>query len=414
MAIFLLFKAKKAQIGEIRHRINGPHKKIGTNKWVLVKKVGSKWVLVDKKSKKKKPVLRVKKPAKDSGVMPYVDIDDIRPEKQIRTKFDEESIKDLSGSIAENGLIQPITVRPDKKNPGKYTIIAGERRWRAMQKLKEIGQLPEGKPHISGDKTNVVIMDVSDKDKDRLQGIENLQRVDNTPMEVAKWATKMIDAHGYNQSQLAIELGKSPKYVSDHLKLNNLDSKVQGLLEKKAITKKHAILLTDMSVNDQLKWSNKIVQGSWTAKHFERELRIHDAKQKEQAFFTKEEGMTTEQLSAHERLKEMNQEPDRLRDKFQRFFEKQVGFVNSFLDEDGVDLSSLGLIATGNLDISMKHLESLQGAISNIMSKMKQKRYEMNVPGLFKSSTLKNIKMNIEYKKLCNMYKRLKMYQKEI
>lgn len=422
MAVFLLIKAKRAQIGEVRHRKNGPHKKVGPNKWLPVKKVGGKWVL-KKKQPKKRLVKKItkketKKSSEELGSLKVVKLSDIRAVEQQRKKFDIEETKGLAISIHKDGLLQSPVVRPDPKNPGKYIIISGERRFRAMKMLEKMGKLPTHKDSLVRDDNVTVKVTTTDDPEtvSRIQFIENIQREQLTTMETAKAIKEQVDKYDKTFAELAVAAGKKPGWIADHYKLTKLDPKISHLLEKNAINKSHGLILSSMPAPEQLKWAKKTLHGNWSAKHLAREIRIQEAKKKEQAFFTEEEGMTKEQLSAHEKLKELNKDPDKLRTKFQKFFERQVAFIKTFLDEDEVGLSALGLAATGHLDISLSHLQTIQDSIVEVMEKMKHKRYTLAAPTIFAKSakpvTIEEIKRKHAFIKLIKMFETLKNLSK--
>ena len=134
---------------------------------------------------------------------------EIEPDpEQPRKKFDEEALADLAASIQENGLLQPIAVRPKRIGTG-YLIIAGERRWRAAR-LAGLTEVP------------VLIKDVTDEQAAALALIENLQREDLDPIEVAEGCRQLIEKYGLTQETAAKRLGKSRSAVTNSLRLLGL------------------------------------------------------------------------------------------------------------------------------------------------------------------------------------------------
>lgn len=145
---------------------------------------------------------------------------------QPRKNFNEESLSALAQSITENGLLQPIAVRPKKAGPG-YTIIAGERRWRAAR--------------IAGlDEVPVIVKNVTDEQAAALALIENLQREDLDPIEVAEGCRRLIDQYGLTQEQAAMRLGKSRSAITNTLRLLGLPDDVRDAVRAGAITTGHA------------------------------------------------------------------------------------------------------------------------------------------------------------------------------
>ncbi len=145
---------------------------------------------------------------------------------QPRKNFNEEALSALAQSITENGLLQPIAVRPKKAGPG-YTIIAGERRWRAAR--------------IAGlDEVPVIVKNVTDEQAAALALIENLQREDLDPIEVAEGCRRLIDQYGLTQEQAAMRLGKSRSAITNTLRLLGLPDDVRDAVRAGAITTGHA------------------------------------------------------------------------------------------------------------------------------------------------------------------------------
>ena len=144
---------------------------------------------------------------------------------QPRKTFDDETLAELSASIAEHGLLQPIAVRP--KPSGGYLIVAGERRWRASR-MAGLTEVP------------VVIKDVSDEQAMELALVENLQREDLDPVEEAAGIRELMTRCGLTQEQAAQKLGKSRSALANSLRLLSLPETVLELLKSGFITIGHA------------------------------------------------------------------------------------------------------------------------------------------------------------------------------
>ena len=142
---------------------------------------------------------------------------------QPRIEFDKETLKDLTESIKERGIIQPIVVRKKINENNLWQIIAGERRWRAAQKagLKEVP---------------VFIKDISDEQAAAIALIENIQREDLSPLEEAQGFKNLIENFSVTQEQLAKKLGKSRTYIANYLRLLTLPKNVKNLLQRKKIS----------------------------------------------------------------------------------------------------------------------------------------------------------------------------------
>jgi ParB family chromosome partitioning protein len=178
---------------------------------------------------------------------------------QPRRIFSEENILELAASLKQHGMAQPMVVRPKPGVAGEYEIIAGERRWRAAQRVP-MHEVP------------VVIQDIDDKTAMEIAIVENLQRVDLNPLEEAKAFQRLVDEYGYKHEQLATSLGKSRSHISNTLRLLQLPEKVQNSLLDGSLTMGHAralitadnpeemlaqILKNNLSVRDTEKLATK-------------------------------------------------------------------------------------------------------------------------------------------------------------
>ena len=146
---------------------------------------------------------------------------------QPRKYFSKENLEELSNSIKEQGVIQPIVVRPDKSSDGKYEIVAGERRWLASQNAG-LHEVP------------VVVVDVDDVKSLELSIVENVQRHDLNPIEEARGYQKLIDEFSYNQDKLSKFIGKSRSYIANSLRLLSLPHEVLLMVEQGNLSAGHA------------------------------------------------------------------------------------------------------------------------------------------------------------------------------
>lgn len=170
----------------------------------------------------------------ENGGVINVNINDIEPNReQPRKDFDEDALSELAESIAEHGLIQPIVVKPETN--GRYSIIAGERRWRACR-MAGLYEVP------------VVIKDAAPQELMELALIENLQREDLNAVEEALGYRSLIDAFGLTQEEVAKRMGKSRTAVTNALRLLNLTEDELQALRVGAISAGHARAL--LSVED--------------------------------------------------------------------------------------------------------------------------------------------------------------------
>mgnify|MGYP006092642219 CR=1 FL=1 len=162
-------------------------------------------------------------------------INDISRNKfQPRRYFSKQNLDELSNSIKEQGVIQPIIVRPDKASDGKYEIIAGERRWLASQNAG-LHEVP------------VVILDVDDAKSLEFAIVENVQRQDLNPIDEARGYDRLIKEFNYNQEKVSNFIGKSRSYIANSLRLLSLPNEILLMLESGDLTAGHARSLIGLS-----------------------------------------------------------------------------------------------------------------------------------------------------------------------
>jgi len=178
---------------------------------------------------------------------------------QPREKFDESEIADLIASIKSDGLLQPIVVR---EVDGKYELIAGERRFRAVKKLKKT-RIP------------ACILKVDDLSSAALSLIENLQRTDLNPVEESRGYESLMREFGLTQEKVSNRVGKSRAYVANALRLLQLDGKIQGFLASGDLSVGHAkVLLGLASETDRLSLARRIVSEGLSVRDAEKEVRV--------------------------------------------------------------------------------------------------------------------------------------------
>ena len=173
---------------------------------------------------------------------------------QPRKYFDEAALGELADSIAQHGIIQPLTVR--KLASGYYQIIAGERRWRAAR-LAGLKEVP------------VTVIEADDRKAAELAMIENLQREDLNPMEEAAGYRTLMDQYHMTQEEAANAVGKSRSAVANSLRLLDLDAAVQKLLGEGKLSAGHARALVPLSPALQIQASNAIIAGGLSVRQTE-------------------------------------------------------------------------------------------------------------------------------------------------
>ena len=164
---------------------------------------------------------------------------------QPRRQFAKESLEELTNSIKEQGVIQPIVVRPNKSSEGKYEIIAGERRWLAAQNAG-LHEIP------------VVILNVDDVKSLEFAIVENVQRQDLNPIEEARGYQRLVEDFNYNQEKLSKFIGKSRSYIANSLRLLSLPQEVHLMVEQGNLSAGHARSL--IGLNNSVDIARKIIQ----------------------------------------------------------------------------------------------------------------------------------------------------------
>jgi ParB family chromosome partitioning protein len=158
----------------------------------------------------------------------------VRNRFQPRKNFDKENLVELSNSIKERGVIQPIIVRESRDHNNEYAIIAGERRWLAAQNAG-LNELP------------VVIIEANDLKSLEFAIVENVQRHDLNSVEEANGYQRLIDDFGYDHEKVAKFIGKSRSHISNCLRLLTLPKEVIELIEKNNLSQGHAKVLVGLS-----------------------------------------------------------------------------------------------------------------------------------------------------------------------
>ena len=182
-------------------------------------------------------------------------ISDLSPNKyQPRKNFDEANLEDLTNSIKERGMIQPIIVRKSTNDKTKFEIIAGERRWLAAQRAG-LHNVP------------VVVTEADDLKSIEFAIIENVQRHDLNPLEEAQGYKRLIDEFSYDQEKVSKFIGKSRSYIANSLRILSLPEDVIKLIESQKLTAGHAKIL--VSLNNASFVANKIVENKLSVRQAE-------------------------------------------------------------------------------------------------------------------------------------------------
>jgi len=195
-----------------------------------------------------------------SNKVPISDI--LRNKFQPRKNFNKEQMDELTNSIKERGIIQPIIVR---KQSGKYEIVAGERRWQAAQNAG-LHEVP------------VVEIEADDLKSLELAIVENVQRDDLNPIEEANGYKRLIDEFNYDQDKVAKFIGKSRVHITNSLRLLSLPLEVIKLVEEKKLSQGHAKVL--VGLENSLQIAKKIVEKKLSVRQAENLVRIYKSPKK--------------------------------------------------------------------------------------------------------------------------------------
>ena len=191
-------------------------------------------------------------------------ISDLIPNKyQPRKIFDERNLEDLTNSIKERGMIQPIIVRKSNDDKSKYEIIAGERRWIAAQRAG-LHNVP------------IVITEADDLKSLEFAIVENVQRHDLNPLEEAQGYKRLIDEFFYDQEKVSKFIGKSRSHITNTLRLLTLPAEVIKLIEAQKLTAGHAKIL--VGLENAIFIANKIVERGLSVRQSENLVKIHKSK----------------------------------------------------------------------------------------------------------------------------------------
>ena len=173
---------------------------------------------------------------------------------QPREFFNETKLEELTNSIRKNGIIQPIAVRPKKSEPGKYEIIAGERRWLAAQKAG-LHEIP------------VTVLDLTDVESLEVAIVENIQRADLNSIEEAKGYKRLFEEFKYDHESISKLMSKSRSHISNTLRLLTLPEDVINMLEEGTLSSGQARPLIGISNASSI--AEEIVANNYSARKVE-------------------------------------------------------------------------------------------------------------------------------------------------
>lgn len=175
-----------------------------------------------------------------------IPIEEISPNPdQPRRAFAQEALQELSASIREKGIIQPLILRPDPEDQNRFQIVAGERRWRAAQ-MAQLHNVP------------AIVRDFNDTEVLEVAIIENIQRADLNAMEEAQGYRQLMDGFGHTQEQLAKAMGKSRSHLANMMRLLQLPEEIQTMVQAGQLSAGHARAL--LTASDPLDLARRAVR----------------------------------------------------------------------------------------------------------------------------------------------------------
>jgi len=214
-------------------------------------------------------------------------VSDLIPNKyQPRKNFDEAKLEDLTNSIKERGMIQPIIVRKSNNENSKFEIIAGERRWLAAQKAG-IHNVP------------VVITEADDLKSLEFAIVENVQRHDLNPLEEAQGYKRLIDEFSYDQEKVSKFIGKSRSHISNSLRILTLPNEVIRLIESNKLSTGHAKILVGLDNSSFV--ANKIIENKLSVRQAENFVQLFK-KKRQKSKITKDTNIIALELSVSNKI----------------------------------------------------------------------------------------------------------------
>ena len=236
---------------------------------------------------------------------------------QPRKNFDEVNLEDLTNSIKERGMIQPIIVRKSNNENSKFEIIAGERRWLAAQRAG-IHNVP------------VVITEADDLKSLEFAIVENVQRHDLNPLEEAQGYKKLIDEFSYDQEKVSKFIGKSRSYITNSLRILTLPAEVITLIERQKLTTGHAKILVGLENASFV--ANKIIEKKLSVRQAENFVQLFK-KKRQRSKITKDTNIIALELSVSNKIGLNVEIQNNKRNKGKITFEyKELDQLNKIID----------------------------------------------------------------------------------
>lgn len=211
-------------------------------------------------------------------------IEDLHPNpNQPRKTFDEQEMQELALSIQEHGIIQPLIVRPDPADSGKYQIVAGERRWRAAQ-MSQLHEVP------------ALVREFDENELLQVAIIENIQRSDLNPMEEALGYKQLMNRFGHTQLELSTAMGKSRSHLANVMRLLQLPDEIQDMVRDGRLSAGHARAL--LTADDAIGLARRAIAEDLSVRAVERAAKTPKVSNSGQSKATPEKDADTRALEA--------------------------------------------------------------------------------------------------------------------
>ena len=268
-------------------------------------------------------------------------VEDIIPNRfQPRLAFNEEGLKELSDSIKQHGVIQPLVLR---RLGNKYEIIAGERRYKAsvMAGLKTVP---------------AIISNIDDNQSAEIALVENIQRKNLTSIEEAKSYKNLLDRGYLNQTQLAEKMGVSQSTIANKLRLLNLTDEVQKALLEEKISERHARSLLSLPKEEQNEWLKKIITKRMTVRQLDLELKkLKKGDSKEMPEINDKDVGIIDSINPSENEANLDakkeEKPAKIPNKFFNFLEDEAANMNMNIEEEKKDTTFINNSVEDSIEV---------------------------------------------------------------
>lgn len=299
-----------------------------------------------------------------------VRLEDIIPNRfQPRLAFDEEGLKELSESIKQHGIIQPLVLR---KLGNKYEIIAGERRYKAAT-MAGLQTVP------------CIISNIDDNQSAEIALVENIQRRNLTPIEEAKSYKNLLDRGYLTQTELADKMGVSQSSIANKLRLLNLADEVQEALLQEKISERHARSLLALPKDEQIEWLKKILSKRLTVRQLDLEIKKAKGDGWQDIPLVKENNDINKVIENAQDIKPISSSPIVTEEKKDEssfnigsLKENTTGKFFNFLEDEAADMNMLNNFNNSNNISESKDIEVLDDFEEKLTSDEEREQEKMN------------------------------------